>query len=438
MGLDLAALLTALPTDKAAAVAARAKWLEQARPKQIPPPGDWFVFLAMAGRGFGKSLLGAQEAWWTAAWNDGARVAVVAPTAGDLRRICFESESGILRAVPAECLEGGNPTTAYNRSLFELRFANGSVIQGYSAAEPDRLRGPNHSWVWCDEIAAWDRAVEAWNMLTMTLRIGSKPQVVATTTPRPVPLVRDLVARAGRDVHLVRGSTRENAANLAPAFLEQLEARFAGTRIGRQELEAEILTDLAGALWSRAMIEASRIAEAPASLQRIVVAVDPSGASDEEDENADEIGIVVAGIDREGVGYILEDGSLKASPEAWGVQTVALFDKWSADRVVVERNYGGAMAEAVIRASRKGVPVTMVTASRGKIVRAEPIAALFEKGRVRLVGSFPRLEDQLAGFTRSGFKGSGSPDRADAAVWGLSDLMLSDTPVFDTSYSWVG
>jgi phage terminase large subunit-like protein len=435
---SLATLLAGLPPHKVAAVAARAKWLQQARPKQIPPPGDWFVFLAMAGRGFGKTLMGAQESWWRAAWTDNARIAVIAPTSGDLRRTVFEGASGILSVVPSECLEGGNPAVAYNRSLFELRFANGSTVQGYSAAEPDRLRGPNHHFLWADEVASWEKAKDCWDMAIMTLRLGDQPQILASTTPRPTPLIRDLLARSGRDVRVVRGTTFENSANLAAGYLDQLRARYAGTRIGRQELEAEVLEDLAGALWSRAVIEASRIAEAPASLQRIVVAVDPSGASDEDDENADEIGIVVAGIDAGGVGYVLEDASLRASPEAWGARAVNLFDKWTADRIVVERNYGGAMAEAVIRASRKGVPVTTVTASRGKIVRAEPIAALFEKQRVRLVGSFPRLEDQLAGFTRAGFKGAGSPDRADACIWALSDLMLSETSLFDSTYSWAG
>lgn len=435
---DLPKLMASLPTHLAAAVAARAKWLDQARPKQIPPPGAWTVFLALAGRGFGKSLLASQEAWWRAAWNPGHRVAVVAPTAGDLRRTCFEGESGILRCVPPECLEGGDPATAYNRSLFELRFANGSLIQGFSAAEPDRLRGPNHHFAICDEVAAWDRAQEVWSQLSLTLRLGDRPQIVATTTPRPVPLIRELVARAGRDVHLVRGSTFENERNLAPGFIEHLRARLAGTRLGRQELEAEILEDLAGALWPRALIEAARVPAAPAALRRVVVGVDPSGAAGPEDESADEIGIVAAGVDADGVGFILEDGSDRLSPDGWAQRVIELFDRWGADRIVAEANFGGSLVASNIRTARRNAPVTMVTASRGKVQRAEPISALFEQQRVRLVGSFPQLEDQFAGFTRHGYQGRGSPDRADAALWCLHDLMLSDQTDFDASYSWVG
>lgn len=431
---SLGALLAALPAHKQAAVAARAKWLQRARPKQVPPPGDWSTCLVSAGRGFGKTLLGAQESWWQAAWHDGSRIAVVAPTSGDLRRTVFEGESGLLRCVPAECLEGSDPATAYNRSLFELRFANGSVIQGFSAAEPDRLRGANNSFAWADELAAWDRPQEAWDQLQLTLRIGDKPQTIVTTTPRPVPLVRALMARAGQDVHVIRGATTENAANLAPAFLQQLQARYAGTRLGRQELDAEILEDVAGTLWPRSLIEASRVPAAPARLQRVVIGVDPSGAGSEEDEGADEIGVVASGIDADGIAYVLEDGSLRASPEAWAARVVELYDRWGADRIVAEKNFGGALVEAIIRAVRKNLPVEMIAASRGKVVRAEPIAALFEKQRVRLVGTFPRLEDQLAGFTRAGWKGSGSPDRADAAIWSLSDLMLGETATYDLSW----
>jgi phage terminase large subunit-like protein len=436
----LSALIAALPAHKQAAVAARARWLERARPKQVPPPtDDWSTFLVMAGRGWGKTAVGSQESWWRASWNDGWRIAVIAPTSGDLRRTIFEGESGLLRAVPPECLEGGDPAAAYNRSLFELKFANGSVIQGFSASEPDRLRGPNHHFAWADEVAAWDRAQDAWDQLAMTMRLGTRPQVLATTTPRPVPLVRSLLARVGQDVRVVRGSTTENRQNLAPAFLQQLHARYAGTRLGRQEIDAELLEDAAGTLWPRALIEASRIAVAPASLQRVVVGVDPSGAGGEEDENADEIGIVACGVDADGIGYILEDASLRASPEAWASRVVEVYDRWHADRVVAERNYGGSLVEAVIRTARKNLPVEMVTATRGKVVRAEPIAALFEKSRVRLAANSPKLEDQFASFTRSGWRGSGSPDRADAAIWALSALMLADDgTAYNETLDWVG
>ena len=777
---QVAALLRPLSPHRRAAALARWEWLRRARPKQVPPPpGDWAVFLAMAGRGFGKTLLGAQEAWWHAAWNDGSRVAVVAPTSGDLRRVCFEGDSGILGVVPTECLRGGNPDDAYNRSLSEISLANGSIIQGFSASEPNRLRGPQFHFAWClagdtpvtmgdgstrrmdtirrgdlvltrkgprrvlasrmtaaaadvvklttycgaivlgttnhrfynpgrgfvplsdlregdelcrqtgssgaagsggaartattatrtvgacigpfmnpttarsrramtsttttrtgattrrktsspsptastspttgrancprqelqpplvlpwlhsgetlrsatsfvpvaqrlsapgpflaasdcsvprivwngsegtpsspsaapaiaavqstsqsvassvtarsgatpskmksagqvrlrcpsfartaatlsgpsaptpgsaagsvpflttariasverhptplpvydltvegepeffasgllahncDELAAWDRGVEAWDMLAMTLRLGDAPRIIGTTTPRPVPLVRSLVSRDGRDVLIVRGSTFENKDNLAAGFLQQLEERYGGTRLGRQEIEAELLDDVPGAIWTRGMIEEARIRELPDNLPsrsvpdyhralasalgliRIVVGVDPSGARSPDDESADEIGIVACGIDRAGKGYVLEDASGTYSPEGWGRATAEVFQRWKADRIVAEANFGGGMVESTIKAVRRTLPVTLVTASRGKAVRAEPVAALYEQGRVAHVGTFAALEDQLTSFTRTGYFGNGSPDRADAAIWCLTELMLGEGP----------
>jgi len=442
----IAALVRFLPPHKQAAAAARADWLARARPKQIPPSGDWAVFLAMAGRGFGKTLLGAQEAWWHAAWNDGSRVAVVAPTSGDLRRVCFEGDSGILGVVPLECLKGGDPGEAYNRTLSELTFANGSVIQGFSAAEPNRLRGPQFGFAWIDEVAAWERGVEAFDMLSMTMRLGESPRIIATTTPRPVPLIRSLIERAGRDVRIVRGSTYENRDNLAPGFIQQLAERYSGTRLGRQEIEAELLEDVPGAIWTRAMIEEARIRHLPDGLPphdapghhralaaalglvRVVVGVDPSGARSDDDEGADEIGIVAAGIDRAGKGYVLEDASGVYSPEGWGRTAAQVYDRWRADRIVAEANFGGGMVESTIRAVRRSLPVTLVSASRGKAVRAEPVAALYEQRKVAHVGVFPKLEDQLVAFTRTGYHGTASPDRADSLVWAITDLMLGDGP----------
>lgn len=439
---QIATLLRPLSAHKQAAGAARFDWMGRARPKQIPPPGDWAVFLAIAGRGFGKSLLAAQEAWWYAAWNDGVRVAVVAPTSGDLRRVCFEGDSGILRVVPNECLKNGDPGEAYNRSLSELMFENGSIIQGFSAAEPNRLRGPQFHFAICDEAAAWEKGVEAFDMLSMTMRLGDKPQVIVTTTPRPVPLIRNLLSRAGNDVAVVRGSTYENEANLAPGFIKQLRERYHGTRLGRQELEAELLEDVPGAIWTRAMIEAARVRSVPDDLPhhnapgyhralaaalgliRVVVGVDPSGASSEDDETADEIGIVAAGIDRHDCGHILEDASGVYSPEGWGTMVAEVYERWKADRIVAEANFGGAMVESTIRAVKRSLPVKLVSASRGKAVRAEPVAALYEQRKVAHVGTFPQLEDQLTSFTRTGYHGLGSPDRADAAIWCLSELML--------------
>ena len=447
-------LLSGLPVHKQAAATARAVWLQKARPSQIPPPGDWFAFVALAGRGWGKTQVGAAEAVWHASWNDGARVAAIGPTAGDLRRTLFEGTSGLLSAAPPECLEGGSVATAYNRSLFELKFANGSLITGFSAAEPDRLRGSNNSFAWADEVAGWEpaRMQETWDMLALSLRAGRQPRVIVTTTPKPTPLLRNLLARS--DVRVVRGSSYENAANLAPGFIAQLRARYEGTRLGAQELHAQMLTDLPNALWTHGMIDAARLdrprgvsADAPGAhraltaalgLRRMIVAVDPSGAAGADDETADEIGIVVAGVSRAGRGFIIEDGSARLSPEGWGRKAVELYEKWGADRIVAERNYGGEMVAAVIRAARRNVPVTLLTASRGKVQRAEPVAALYEQGRVHHVGTFAALEDQLCAFTSGGYQGPGSPDRADAAIWALSELLLNDTSMYDTSLRWVG
>jgi phage terminase large subunit-like protein len=299
----------------------------------------------------------------------------------------------------------------------------------------------------CDEIAAWGEAQHCWDMLTMTLRIGERPQVIVATTPRPVPIIRELLRRAERDVYVVRGSTWENEDNLAPSFLSQLRARYAGTRLGRQELEAELLDDVPGALWTRAMLDACQLRDIPPKLPprhspdygrafaeglglvRVVVGVDPSGAKDSS-ERADETGIVVAGIDHHERGYVLEDASGSYSPDSWGKKTIEMFDKWGADRIVAEANFGGGMVQANIRTTRNTAPVVLVTASRGKAVRAEPVAALYEQGRVTHCDYFPKLEEQLGSFTRTGYHGDGSPDRADSLVWTLTDLMLNTEPPY--------
>jgi phage terminase large subunit-like protein len=405
----------------APAIIARTRWLEQARPKQIIPGGDWFICLILAGRGFGKTRSFAEDAWWYAVENPEARIAVVAPTAGDLRRTCFEGESGIAGVVPPEVLRGGSLETAYNRSLFELNFANGSKIQGYSSDAYERLRGPNFHRAYCDELAAWPRT-EAWDMLMMTLRLGTDPRCIIATTPKPTPLVRKIADPSRTDVRLVRGSTFDNSANLAPQFLEQIRRRYEGTRLGRQELEAEILGDLPGALWTRDMVEAARVAVAP-DMQRVVVGVDPSG-KDADSEGGDEQGIIVCGLGVDGLGYVLADASCRELPGEWGRRVIGAYQGWGADRIVAETNFGGGMVRHTIQTAMKNAPVRVMTASRGKVARAEPVSALFEQGRVKLVGTFPMLEDQMCSMKPSGYEGGGSPDRLDAMVWAMSDLML--------------
>jgi len=340
----------------------------------------------------------------------------VAPTYADARDTCVEGESGLLGVLPSEAVE------TWNRSLGELILVNGSRYKLFSADEPDRLRGPQHHRAWCDELAAWTKP-DAWDQMLFGLRLGEHPQVVVTTTPKPVPLVRR-IAKDAR-TRLTRGRTLDNAANLAPSALEQLQARYAGTRLGRQELEAEILDDVPGALWTRAMIDdALRPVDRP-DMARVVVAVDPSGTKGDSDAG-DSIGIVVAGKGRDGRAYVLADRTCKLSPNGWGRRAVEAYNEFEADKIIAERNFGGAMVEHVIRTADPYAPYEEVVASRGKSVRAEPVAALYEQGRVSHVVHLPDLEDQMCQMAGDGYLGEGSPDRLDALVWALSHLMLGE------------
>jgi phage terminase large subunit-like protein len=330
-------------------------------------------------------------------------------------------------------IEGGSGLLAvaprYDRPLYEpskrrLTWRNGAVATAYSAEEPERLRGPQHDAAWCDELAAW-RYDAAWDMLMFGLRLGRDPRVVVTTTPKPVRLVRELVARAGRDVAVTRGSTWDNRENLAPQFLAEIVARYAGTRLGRQELEAELLEDVPGALWTRAMIEAARplperVAEGLPAMRRIVVAIDPAVS---QGEDADETGIVVAGLGEDGLGYVLADLSGRFAPNDWAGRAVAAWRAYRADRIVAEANNGGDLVAATLRVVDPAASLRLVRASRGKRARAEPVAALYEQGRVRHWGCFPALEDQMCSFA-PGQLGGPSPDRLDALVWALSALMV--------------
>lgn len=366
----------------------------------------------LAGRGFGKTRTAAEDAWWHAACNPGHQVAVVAPTHNDVRGTMFEGVSGLIASTPQEMIAD------YNRTNQELRFTNGSLIRGFSAEKPDRLRGPQFHRAYADEQAAWQYP-EAWDQLMFGLRLGDAPKVIVTTTPRPTRVIRALLDDPR--THVTRGSTFDNAANLAPDALDRLRDRYEGTRLGRQELYAEVLDDLPGALWTRDMIDAARVREAP-EMKRIVVAVDPSGTSGADE--GDSIGIVVAGKGVDGRGYVLADRTCKLSPDGWGRRAVAAYHEFRADRIVAERNFGGAMVEHVIRTVDRQVSYREVTASRGKVARAEPVAALYEQGRISHIGAMPDLEDQMCLIGPDGFAGEGSPDRADALVWAISDLML--------------
>jgi phage terminase large subunit-like protein len=365
--------------------------------------------MILAGRGWGKTRTGAEDAAWAGISNPGWRIAIVAPTAADARDTCVEGDSGLLSVLPREAIH------AWNRSLGELILVNGTRYKAFSADEPERLRGPQHHRAWADELAAW-RYPEAWDQLMFGLRLGKHPQAVVTTTPKPTPLIKQLVSSPASRV--TRGSTFDNAANLAPSALAMLKAKYEGTRLGRQELEAEILGDMPGALWSMASLDAYRLREAP-PMGRIVVSIDPAVTAT---ESSDEHGIIVAGLADDKRGIVLEDASMSGSPHEWARRAVSLYRSWNADAIVIEVNQGGDMVAHTIRTIDPNVRIKEVRASRGKHVRAEPIAALYEQGRVAHIGGFAELETQMTQMTVSGYEGNGSPDRVDALVWALTDL----------------
>jgi len=354
--------------------------------------------------------MGAEDIAWYAATHPEERIAVVAPTRDDIRGTCFEGLSGLKSTIPSEMIH------SYNRSTQEITLTNGALIRGFSADTPERLRGPQFHRAWCDEIAAWTYP-ETYDQLMLGLRLGDNPQCIITTTPKPTDIIRSLLKQP--NTHVTRGSTFDNAKNLAPAALERLKAKYEGTRLGRQELYAEVLDDIEGALWAYSTIERLRVnKDVEPEFIRIVVAVDPAVTSG---EDSDETGIVVAGRAADDQFYVLEDASMRGSPDAWMQRAVDVFHKWRADRIVAEVNNGGDLVERVLRTKDRTVPYSAVRASRGKIVRAEPIAALYEQGKVHHVGEFRELEDQLISYTPTSKK---SPDRLDALVWCLTELSL--------------
>lgn len=391
-------------------------WCTQAREEQIPLEGDWNIWLILAGRGWGKTRTGAMDVISYGLANPESQIAVVVPTFGDLRRVAFGGVSGILANIPPELLLEGRGQ-GYNAANQEIRLFNGTKIMGFSATEPNRLRGPQFHRAWCDELAAWQYP-DTFDQLMFGLRLGANPRCVITTTPKPTAQIKSLLKRD--KILITRGNTFENAANLAPAALQQLEDKYGNTRLGRQELYAEVLDDYEGALWSYSMIEATRITpqEAP-EMQRIVVAIDPAVTNN---ENSDETGMVVAGQGIDSRYYVFEDVSGKMTPDGWGRLAVDMFYKYQADRIVAEVNNGGDLVERLIRTIDNNVPYTPVNAARGKIIRAEPIAALYEQKRVSHVGMFSELEEQMCSYTGVSKK---SPDRLDALVWAITELSQS-------------
>lgn len=401
--------------------ALRYNWQFWARPNQLEPPGDWTTWLILSGRGFGKTRTGAET---IRSWVCGdtplskgrcGHIALVAETASDARDVMVEGPAGILACHP----KSFRPN--YEPSKRRVTWPNGAYATLFNAVEPDQLRGPQHDAAWLDEAAKWRYVQDTWDQLQFGLRLGSHPRQIITTTPRPIPLIRKLINDPNTVV--TRGRTFDNASNLAETFLRQIEDRYGGTRIGRQELEGEILDDIPGALWNREIIDTARIPESPEDLTRVIVAVDPAASSGEE---SDETGIVGVGVspNEDGAthGYVLADRSLRGTPEEWARAAVRLYRELSADRIVAEKNNGGEMVEAVIKAVDRSVPVTLVSATRGKVVRAEPISALYEQGRIHHVGRFDKLEDQMCMFSQDMLRTEGSPDRVDALVWGFTEV----------------
>lgn len=373
--------------------------------------------MILSGRGWGKTRTGSEWIRLKAEQYPGCRIALVAETAADARDVMILGDSGLIAIDPNLTEDSWSPT---NR---RLTWPNGSQAWVYNGTEPDQLRGPQHHFGWVDELAKFRYMNEAWDQLAFGMRLGIHPQIMITTTPRPLPLIKKLME--DKRTFVTRGSTFDNKANLASSTLRVLEDRYSGTRLGRQELEGEILSDIPGALFRREDIDTGRVYDTPEDLERVIVAVDPAASSN---EGSDENGIVVVGLarDRDGYarGYVLEDASLRGSPEEWARVAVRMYRKWQADKIVAEKNNGGEMVETVIRTVDRAVPVKLVHATRGKVVRAEPISALYEQHRIHHVGQFDLLEDQMCMFSVDNIRNenTGSPDRVDALVWGMTEI----------------
>lgn len=382
-----------------------------------PPKPIWLV---LGGRGAGKTRTGAE---WVKGMALGHppfanrrtdRIALVGKTQGQVRDVMVEGVSGLLS------IHTRWERPVWQPSLRRLQWPNGAIAQVFSAEDPEGLRGPQFGAAWCDELAKWPNLQECWDMLQFGLRLGDHPRQVVTTTPRPVPLLKRLLVEP--HVAVSRAKTQDNHYNLAAEFVRTVTETYGGTRLGRQELGGEIVEESPDALWTRAMIEQAR-ERLPPSLARIAVAVDPPASSS---QRADRCGLVVAGIDGDGFGHVLEDATIAgARPQEWAEKAVSLYRRHEADALVVEVNQGGEMVDSIIREVDSGVPVVSVRATRGKYLRAEPVAALYAQGRVRHAGTFPELEDEMCSFGPGGLEGGRSPDRLDALVWALTHLMLA-------------
>ncbi len=397
------------------------RWPIWARGTQLPDMSNWTIWLLLGGRGAGKTRAGSE---WVRAMALGdlffgskpvGRIALVGETYNSAREVMIEGPSGLLAVHPKR----ERPEWVSSRR--RLEWPNGVVAHVFSSEDPDALRGPQFGAAWCDELAKWNNAQETWDMLQFGLRLGAFPRQVITTTPRPIKLLKQVVA--DERTLLTRMSTDENRRNLSPGYFERIVKIYRGTKLGRQELEGEIIEDRVDALWQRDLIEINRCRKRP-PLMRIVIAIDPpiTGKA-----TSDACGIVVVGKGEDGRAYVLEDHTMSAvSPAKWAQMTLQLYEKYDADRVVIETNQGGDMAESVLRSVDENLPIRQVKATRGKWLRAEPVAHLYERGLVSHVGTLPELEDEMCDFGLEGLSNGRSPDRLDALVWALTDLMLQN------------
>ncbi len=396
---------------------------------QLAPEGDWRTWVIMGGRGAGKTRAGAE---WIRARVEGpkpldpgrcSRIALLAETYDQAREVMLFGDSGLMACTPAD------RRPSWHAGRRRVEWPNGASAQLFSARDPEALRGPQFDCAWSDELAKWKNGEAAWTNLKMALRLGKDPRQVVTTTPRNAQLLKSVLAERG--TVLTTAPSSANAMYLAPQFLEDMVAEYGNTRMGRQELQGELIEDHDGALWTRSMIEESRVAEAP-ELDRLVVAVDPPVTSG---EKADECGIIVAGISMQGpprswTAYVLADASMKgATPRNWIAQAAALYRSYEADRIVAEVNQGGDLVATLLQQVEPGIAYKPLRATRSKVVRAEPVAALYEQGRVKHVGAFPALEDQMSLTCAGRYMGSGSPDRVDALVWAITELLIEPPEV---------
>ena len=386
-----------------------------ARPNQIAPDSNWTTWLILAGRGFGKTRTGAE--WIRERVESGMskRIALVGKTPADVRDVMIEGESGLVNISPPYNMP------KYEPSKRRLTWNNGTIAQTFSSYEPDQLRGSQFDTAWCDELASWEYPEETWDNLMFSLRLGEKPQVCVTTTPKPLQLLINL--KDAQTTVLTKGTSYDNRENLNQQFFDSILSKYKNTRLGMQEIYAEILEESDNALWKREWLDDARLIDAPEELERIVIAIDPAVTSK---KTSDETGLIVAGKDKEGKFYVLNDSSGRYTPSGWSEKAIMLYNQFQCDKIIAEVNNGGQLVEHTLRTQSENVPYKSVHASRGKRTRAEPIASLYEQGKVHHVGNFERLENQLCNWEAT--SGEASPDRLDALVWALTELSGSGNP----------